>query len=65
MLSKNIEMLLLGIFALLLALLPKNAWALEPDIDFNAPSWVEERESMDNDVPDVPKAGSQIGRAHV
>ncbi len=61
MLTRSLGMSLLGILILFIALFPNKALAFEPSIDFNAPDWVEERESADNDVPELPRAGSLFG----
>lgn len=61
MLSRSIGMSLIGALTLLLALYPQKSRALEANIDFNAPDWVEERESADNDIPEIPRAGSLFG----
>ncbi|BAM33277.1 flagellar basal body L-ring protein [Helicobacter cinaedi CCUG 18818 = ATCC BAA-847] len=61
MLTRSLGMSLLGILILSIALFSNKALAFEPSIDFNAPDWVEERESADNDVPELPKAGSLFG----
>lgn len=61
MLTRHIEIYLIGILALLIGLSPQYSLAFEPSMDFNAPDWVEERESADNDIPDIPRAGSLFG----
>ena len=61
MLIKSIGMYLIGILILFIALYPRHSFAFEPNIDFNAPDWVEERESADNDIPELPRAGSLFG----
>ena len=61
MLTRSLGMSLLGILALFIALMPRHALAFEASIDFNAPDWVEERESADNDIPELPRAGSLFG----
>ncbi|RDU61113.1 flagellar basal body L-ring protein FlgH [Helicobacter marmotae] len=38
-----------------------HTFGFEASIDFNAPDWVEERESADNDIPELPRAGSLFG----
>lgn len=52
---------LISLLTLFLALYPYYGFGFEPSIDFNAPDWVEERESADNDIPELPRAGSLFG----
>lgn len=50
----------LGILILFIVFFHQS-FAFEANIDFNAPDWVEEREWADNDIPEIPKAGSLFG----
>ncbi|WP_300731678.1 flagellar basal body L-ring protein FlgH [uncultured Helicobacter sp.] len=54
-----------GIYALsvfiLFIVFANQGFSFEASIDFNAPDWVEERESADNDIPELPRAGSLFG----
>ena len=51
---------ILGFFILLIVL-SHQSFGFEANIDFNAPEWVEERDSADNDIPELPRAGSLFG----
>lgn len=61
MLTRSIGMSLLGILVLFITLYPRQSFGFEPSIDFTAPDWVENRESADNDIPELPRAGSLFG----
>lgn len=61
MLRTHIGAYLLGLLILFIAFFPMQGNGIEADIDFNAPDWVEERESADNDIPELPRAGSLFG----